>query len=291
MLDMSLPSGARYRASMRTALVALVLVGVTACGGGHTTAPVDAAVGDGPAADGRPAGVIDGLCTGQPGKPRVLVYTYENLWRHISNYYARLAIYNMCMTRGFNVETSNDPAVINATRLADLDVVVFSISSGPGVSQAGRTDLEAWVRKGGGLVGLHSASATEPDWQFYIDNIGARFAGHVPGMQLATVKTMGPHPIVDGLATSFTATDEWYFFQSRPEDVAGMQMVLALDETTLPADYPAMYKVGYHPIGWAHDKFGERVFYTALGHNPDAFSDPTIVELIGRAIEWAAHQR
>lgn len=237
-------------------------------------------------------GQLDGLCAGQPGKPRVLVYTYENLWRHQSNLSARQVIYDMCGTRGFNVSTSNDWRVINATQLAEFDVVVFSITSGQGLDAAGRADLESWVLRGGGLVGLHSASATEWGDAFFVENIGAKFLLHVPGMQAATVRVVpGAHPITDGLPTSFPITDEWYSFQTRPEDVAGMQMLFALDEDTLPADYPAQYKVGYHPIGWAHALHGGRVFYTAMGHNPANYEDPIFLDIIGRAIEWAAHQR
>ena len=275
---------------MRISVALAVLL--CACGDNRQGVVIDAAI-DAPTTtpDGRPLGVIDGLCTGVPGKPRVLVYSRENLWRHLSNYYSRLAIYNMCQSRGFNVTTTNDPQAINVTRLADFDVVVFAHTSGPGLDPQGRADLNAWVQAGGGVVGLHSASATEPDWSYYADKlIGARFAGHVPGMQPATVKLVGSHPITDGL-TDFPATDEWYFFQTRPENDPDLHVVLALDETTLPADYPAMYKQGYHPIGWVNEQYGGRVFYTAIGHNPDLWSDPTILELTGRAIEWCAHQR
>ena len=286
---------------MRTAWAILLALMTGGCGD-QLKAPPDAA-NDGNAAadgdvvfdaatpDGRPLGQIDGLCTGQPTGPRVLVYTYENLWRHYSNYDARLALYDMCETRGFNVTTTNDPHAINATRLADFDVVVFSITSGPGIDAQGLADFEAWLRAGHGMVGLHSASATEPDWTFYYDNIGARFAGHVPGMQEAQVLIMPGHPITDGLPITYLHTDEWYFFQTPPEDNTDMQMLLALDESTLPSDYPEQYKVGYHPIGWAHEKLGGRVFYTALGHNPQTFEDPIALELIGRAVEWAAHKR
>lgn len=276
---------------MRPRPAMLLAAALLAACGDPPAAPGDGGAPDGAPADARDPGVIDGECAGQPGRPRVLVYTYENLWRHASNYTARYAIYDMCASRGFHVRTTNDPHAINAARLAEADVVVFSITSGPGIDAAGRADLEAWARAGGGLVGLHSASATEPAWPFYVDSIGARFAGHVPGMQAATVRVVGSHPITDGLPASFAWTDEWYFFQARPEEVAGQQMVLALDEATLPADYPEMYKVGYHPIGWAHERFGGRAFYTALGHNPDGFADPGLRELLGRAIEWAAHQR
>ncbi len=269
---------------MRRYLALAAIVG--ACGSAPDGGP-DA----GPPPD-RPWGVIDGACRGQPGRPRVMVYSRENLWRHLSNFYARLAIYDMCTTRGFDVITSNDPLAINAARLANLDVVVFAITSGPGIDPLGQADLEAWVRAGGGVVGLHSASATEPTWPFYVGAIGATFRGHVPGMQAATVRIEPTaHPITDGLAAPPVLTDEWYFFNERPEQVPGLHMLLALDEDSLPPDYPPEYKVGYHPIGWTHDIDRGRVFYTALGHNPDAWSDPWVLELVGRSIEWAAHQR
>jgi uncharacterized protein len=254
-------------------------------------APPVATPPDAPASDARPEGQLDGLCEGEPGTPRVLVFARENLWRHESNYDARLAIYDMCETRGFTVETTNDPLAINATRLAHTDVVVFSLTSGDVMDALGRADFEAWMRAGGGLIGIHSASATEWRWPFYVGAIGAQFGGHNPGMQPAMVDVVAPaHPITESM-TRFAWTDEWYFFQSRPEEVEGLDVVLALDEDTLPADYPDEYKVGYHPIAWAREKDGGRMFYTALGHNPAAFRRPELVALLGRAIEWAARRR
>jgi type 1 glutamine amidotransferase len=222
----------------------------------------------------------------------VLVYTYENMWRHPSNLYARGAILDMCTTRGFSVTSSNDPHAINAGRLAQTDVVVFAVTSGEGLDASAKVDLEAWGRAGGGLVGIHSASATESEFPYYVASIGAQFATQGPGLEAATVRMVpGSHPITDGLPAALTATDEWYAFQTRPEDSTGMQMLFALDEDTLPADFPAMNKVGYHPIAWAHELYGGRVFYTAMGHNPDDYADPSFLEILGRAVEWAAHQR
>jgi type 1 glutamine amidotransferase len=251
--------------------------------------PVDAPA---PAPDARPLGMIDGECVGEPGRPRVLVYTYENLWRHLSNYHARAAIYDMCTTRGFSVTTTNDPRAINATRLAAHDVIVFAVTSGSGLDAASRADLEAWLRAGGGYVGLEAAAATETQWPFYVENVGAAFAGHPPGLQLGTVRVEpAAHPITEGLPASFDLVEQWYIFDRRPEEVPGIEVLLTLDETTLPADFPPEYQVGYHAIGWAHERFGGRAFYTGLGDNPDGFADPTLLELIGRAIEWTGRGR
>lgn len=246
--------------------------------------PVDAA----PDA-ARPLGAIDGSCEGEAGRPRVLVYSYENLWRHESNLSARAAILDMCETRGFTVATTNDPRTMNPQQLADIDVIVFAVSSGSAMDQIERADLEAWIRAGGGVVGLEAAAATESDWPFFVDNLGAAFAGHAPDLWRATVRVEPTaHPITEGLPASFTVTDQWYVFDRRPEDVPGIHVLLTLDESTLPADFPPDFLRGYHAIAWTQEKYGGRVFYTGLGDNPDGFANARQLTLIANAIEWAA---
>ena len=269
---------------------ALVLVLVAACNAPAPAAHDGAADPPCPAPEPRPAGMIDGACDGQPGAPRVLVYSYENLWRHLSNYYARAALFAMCKTRGFHVETTNDPHAFTAQRLASFDVVVFAVTSGSGMSAADQQDFEAWVRAGGGVVGLEGAAATEPQWPFFAANLGASFQGHAPENVRATVRLGGDDPITQGLP-ALDIIDQWYVFPSHPELQAGLQVVMTLDESTLPPDYPSTFREGYHPLGWTYAPFGGRVFYTALGDAPGDFSNATILELLGRGIEWAAHRR
>ncbi len=257
-------------------LIALAMV--TACGDNL----------DGP--QPRPQGHIEMRVDGKPGKPRVLVYTFENMWRHPSNLDCRAAIVNMNATRGFAVETTNDPLAINATNLAEIDVIVFSITSGDGLDALGRADLEAWIRAGGGVVGFHSASSTEVTWPFFTDEvIGTRFATHANGLFKATVK-LAPHPITAGLP-DLVLTDEWYMFTQRPETIDGAQVLMTIDEDTLPAEYPAMYKQGTHGIGWVRAVDAGRMFYAGYGHAPASWYDPLVLETTARAIEWAAHQR
>jgi type 1 glutamine amidotransferase len=271
--------------------LALLLVTLVACGDNTPLSTHDGANEACPETVPRPEGHIDLTLQGEPGKPRVLVYTYENFWRHYSNIDCSHAILAMNVTRGFTVSLTNDPWAINAKNLANVDVVVFAITSGSGLDPRGQAELEAWIRAGGGVVGFHSASATESFWPFFVKTIGTTFAGHVNGLQKATVRiASSTHPITAGLP-DIELTDEWYFFAQRPETIPGNEILLTLDEDTLPPDYPANNKQGYHPIGWAHEPFGGRVFYSAFGHAQEAWTDPTVLEITGRAIEWAAHQR
>lgn len=271
--------------------LAVIAVTAAACGD-NIPFLADGSV-DTPVPDGWPRreGHVDIRLEGDPGKPRVLVYTYENFWRHYSNIDCSHAILAMHFTRGYTVATTNDPFAINAKNLAETDVVVFSITSGSGLDPQSQHDLETWVRAGGGIVGFHSASATEPFWPFFVGTIGTTFAGHVDGLYKATVRiASSTHPITTGLP-DIELTDEWYFFAQRPETIPDNEILLTLDEDTLPPEYPAASKQGYHPIGWAHAPYGGRVFYSAFGHAQAAWSDPTVLEITARAIEWAAHQR
>ncbi len=227
---------------------------------------------------------------GEPGKPRVLVYTFENYWRHVSNISCMDALLAMTATRGFAIEVTNHPEAINATTLSGIDVVAFCVTSGDGLSARSKNDLETWIRAGGGTVGFHSASMTEATWPFYVDHVGTYFATHAPGLFTGTLNVTPSHPITSGLS-DFPLTEEWYSFAQRPETIAGTQVLLAVDESTLPPEYPAENKLGYHAIAWVSERDGGRMFYAAFGHNPATFADPSAVEIIGRAIEWAAHQR
>jgi cytochrome c len=274
------------------ALVIAAALALAACGDNHRARDLpEAGTGSGSDPNGQPPDdYIFSRLNGQPGKPRVLVYTFMNYWQHYSSISCMSAIWDMARTRGFTVLTTNHPLGINSANLAQVDVVAFCVTSGRGLSPQGQADLEAWIRAGGGTVGFHAASYTEPFWKFYVDHIGTLFATHADGLWPATLRTATTHPITAGLG-DFQLTDEWYVFVQRPETIPGAQMVIALDEGTLPAGYPAALKQGYHAIAWTSERDGGRMFYSAFGHVPENFSDPNVLEIVGRSIEWAAHQR
>ena len=73
--------------------------------------------------------------------------------------------------------------------------------------------LENFIHNGGGFVGVHAASDTHYDWPWYGDLVGAYFAGHPPGTQLATVRIENhDHPSTAHYGDSFEINDEWYFW-------------------------------------------------------------------------------
>ncbi|MBK7071081.1 MAG: ThuA domain-containing protein [Myxococcales bacterium] len=232
--------------------------------------------------------VIDAACRGTADQPRVLVFSRETLWTHPSTPVARAALVDMCATRGFTVTASSDPAAFTSGVLADVDVVVFAVTSGNVLDEPARDAFEPWVRAGGGVVGLHSASATEYDWPFFVELIGARFRTHPPVLTVADVTVEDPAaPSATGLPARWSRTDEWYAFHERPED-QGVHVVLALDEASAQPPLPDDQRVGYHPIAWTDDHLGGRMFYTAMGHTPESYAEPAFLDLVAHALTWAA---
>lgn len=242
-----------------------------------------------PAADppGVRDAVVDGSCTGAGG-PRVLVFSRETLWMHPSTPVAQAAFLAMCTSEGFSVIASRDPAIFDRDRLADVDVVVFAVTSGDVLDDVGRAALEPWVRAGGGVLGLHSASATESGWPFFVELIGAQFRTHPAELLAGTLTVEDPaSPVVADLPARWTRTDEWYTFHQRPEE-AGVHVVLALDEASVGDALPVDQRLGYHASTWTDDHLGGRMFYTAMGHTPESYAEPAFLAMLAHAITWAA---
>ncbi len=254
-------------------------------------APVVCALATVVACSGSPSepreAVIDAECAGRGG-PRVLVFSRETLWMHPSMPVARAALVDLCASEGFSVVASSDPAVFDADRLAATDVVVFAVTSGNVLDDPGRAAFEPWVRAGGGVVGIHSASATEYDWPFFVELIGARFRTHPPVLIAGDVTIEDASPIVAGLPAPWRRTDEWYSFHEQPEELdATVDVILALDEATA-ADLPADQRTGFHPVAWTDDHLGGRMFYTSMGHTPESYAEPDFLRLLAQGITWAA---
>ena len=237
-------------------------------------------------ASGPREAALAGECAGDG--PRVLVFSRETMWMHPSTPVARAALLGLCASEGFAVTASSDPAVFDS--IADFDVAVFAVTSGNVLDDRGRAAFEPWVRAGGGVVGVHSASATEYDWPFFVELIGARFRTHPPTLVAGDVTTLAAAPVVAGLPVPWRRTDEWYSFHEEPEALAAsVDVVLALDEDSAP-DLPADQRTGLHPVAWTDDHLGGRMFYTSMGHTPESYGEPAFLQLLTQAITWTARR-
>lgn len=238
----------------------LLCAGLAACGG-----PAAAPGGSGPAAG--------------PVPYRVLVFTRTTGFRHASIPTGIATVRALGAEDGFAVTATEDPGAFRPAELAGYRAVVFLSTTGDVLDPAGRSALEAYVRGGGGFVGVHSASDTEYGWPFYAELVGARFAGHPP-VQPVTVR-FRPGALTAGLPATWRVTDEPYNFRGRPE---GAQVLATLDEST----YTGGTMGADHPIAWTAEVGRGRSFYTGLGHPDAIYADPVFRTLLAAGIRYAA---
>jgi len=170
---------------------------------------------------------------------------------------------------------------------ADYDVIVFVSANPCELDEAKREEFVNYVKSGGGIVGVHSASATakEPKrWLWWEELIGRVFLSH-PRKQSALMSVVDQSfPACAHLPEKWLWTDEWYAFETPfPES---LNVVLTVDERTY--DTGEKHVMGdFHPIAWRHEPMGARVFYTAIGHIAESYKDTAFREHMYGGMLWA----
>jgi len=150
------------------------------------------------------------------------------------------------------------------------------------LSVEGRANLRAFAEAGGGVVVIHHAIVSYPDWDWYRDLIGARYLeSPAAGMPASTYRhdesmrvVVGrAHPVTAGL-TDFTLLDETY---------KGMWLA-PTNTVLLTTDNPTADP----PVAWVSAYDRARVVTIQLGHGPESHRDPSYRQLVGNAMTWVA---
>jgi type 1 glutamine amidotransferase len=220
---------------------------------------------------------------GPPGKVLgLLVFSETKGYRHDAIPEGIAMMKGICAKEGWSAEFTEDSSIFEAKSLAKFDAAVFLLTTGDALEPGEEREFEAFIRKGGGYVGIHSASDTEYDWPFYGKLVGAYFESH-PAIQKATVRIEDRrHSTVKHLGKSWEWTDEWYNFRANPR--GSVKVLATVDEST----YTGGKMEKDHPVIWCHDFSGGRAWYTALGHVKESYTDPKFVKMISEALKWAS---
>jgi type 1 glutamine amidotransferase len=170
-------------------------------------------------------------------------------------------------------------AQLSARRLRRADAVVFANTSGE-LPLADRPSLRLFVRRGGALIGTHSATDTLHSWPAFETLLGGEFARHGAVQQGRLTVSRRAHPVTRGLPRSFTLTDEFYEFEGPVP--ARTRVLLRLDPDSVPDEAGRDM-----PLVWAR-RYGEgRVFYDALGHQPATWEHRLNRRILARGVAWA----
>lgn len=209
---------------------------------------------------------------------KVLIYSRTAGFRHGSIEAAKTALSALVKDRDWTLILSENPADLTKDKLKDVKAVVFLMTTGDALDQAAQEGVEAFVRGGGGWVGVHSASDTEYSWPWYAKLVGAYFKGHTAadtdGVAIVSDRV---HPATKHLPTVWSRKEEWYEFKSNPRGTA--HILMTVDKGAMGHD---------HPHAWCHNYDGGRAFYTAGGHSDAAWADKPFLDHVAAAIDWAA---
>jgi type 1 glutamine amidotransferase len=243
-----------------------------------------------PAADPHwPAPVLDTVPPQLP--PAVLIVSKTNAFRHDSIADAVPAIERLVAARGWSSFATENAAVFNPDQLARFDLVVFASASGEMFTAEQAAAFQAWVAQGHGFVAIHATGdASMPDW-FDAMIGGARFIGHPGGadhiQEGDLVIADRTHPATRHLPERWRWADEFYSFEPRPGPDS--RILARLDEAGLRLE-PRLRMGDDHPMIWWRCEGRARVFYSALGHEPETWAEPAHLQLIDGAMAWAARQ-
>lgn len=205
---------------------------------------------------------------------------------------ATAALTAMAKREGWTIVFSENGAIFNPEQLKLFKAVVWNNVSGDVLTNAQRGALKDYVENGGGFAAFHG-SGGDPhyDWDWYVDTlIGARFIGHTGNPQFQQAKVIIDDPqsaIVKGLV-DWSMTEEWYSFQASPR-LTGAHVLVRLDESTYNlVEGKRDIHMGDHPIAWTKCIGSGRSFYSAIGHRPENYSEPSSIRLLEQGIVWAA---
>ncbi len=228
-------------------------------------------------------------------------------WKNGRPSFAEKILLDLGAKNGWEFTFSKDGSKFSPEYLAQFDAVFFYTTGDlcskgtdgePPMTPAGKQALFDFVRGGKGFIGTHSASDTfhtdneskkGPDRYLnhgtnadaYVCFLGGEFIIHGE-QQVATNRVIDPNfPGFEKTGDSFAFLEEWYSLK----DFAPDDHVLTVIDA--PHMKGPMYDRPPYPNTWARMEGKGRVWYTALGHREDVWTNPTFQEILVGGIKWA----
>jgi sugar phosphate isomerase/epimerase len=204
-------------------------------------------------------------------------------------------------TGAFTTVVSRDPAVFKRDHLAQFDAVCLNNTVGNLFTDPQlRQNLLEFALCGGGLLGIHGTTVAFTDfqqgaketWPEFGSMIGARGASHLAQDERVVVKLDSPdHPLNRPFGgKGFEHVSE--FFRVRgPYSRDRLHVLFSIDtaKTELPPQgtHPGVERADEdYALAWTRNYGRGRVVYCTIGHSPDDFMNPKILEFYLGAVQF-----
>jgi len=180
------------------------------------------------------------------------------------------------------------PFPITNKNLDYFDAIFFIGLREIELSAQQRADLLSFVKEDGkGFVAAHTASTAFFSWPEFGELLGGRFDQHPWNVVEATVLVEDPtFPAMRDFPPRMVLRDE--FYQTKDFSRDKIRVLARLDPKSVDLTRPDVHRTdGDFPVAWAKTYGKGRVFYSSLGHAPEAWDDPRIQHMYLEAIKWA----
>lgn len=206
---------------------------------------------------------------------------------------AKSSIAQLGVANNFQVVFSDSTKNLSPAYFDGYQTVVFNnvTMAGKIFDTASMQVFEKYLQSGGGHVGMHGAIDIQGSWNNYSDYLGATGVSHGLAGQNGTVN-LDPESVNQGFAkgvpATFSVAEEWWKITPNPRNSTGTRILLTLDESSTPT-LGSSAMGGDHPVAWAREYKGGRIFYTTFGHANAVFTASFFGNHIYQGIAWSAN--
>ncbi len=226
--------------------------------------------------------IVMGSCTSKrSAKPKVLVFFKTSGFEHASIPKGIAAIQELGTANNFDVDTTSNSERFTEDTLKDYASIIFLSTTGEVLNTKQEAAFERYIQSGGGFVGVHAATDTEYDWNWYGQLVGAYFISHPPGTQEANFVVKDNNFIATDFLTDslWIRTDELYNFKKINPNI---KVLITIDENS----YEGGTNGEFHPMSWYHEYDGGRSFYTAMGHTDESYEEENFLKHLLGGIQY-----
>jgi type 1 glutamine amidotransferase len=274
-----------------------------------------------PAKEQPPGGAVEKITASipaeayaKPKKPRkLLVFSRTNGFRHQSIVTGKIALEEMGKKTGaYEAVISDELSNFEKDKISQFDAICFLSTTmnpfAPFKEELGKMseeekaaatkyelelkeNLMAYVKAGGGFVGIHAATDTFYEWAEYGEMINGYFDGHPwgAGSQVNIYVEPGQekHPLVAMFNGQRLDFKEEIYQLKAPYDSSKVHMLLRLDPEKSAQVKGKKRADNDYGVAWARNWQKGRVFYCSIGHNHEMYWNPEVLRHYLAGIQWA----
>lgn len=218
------------------------------------------------------------FCSVLQAQQEVLVLTKTNGFRHSSIEKGVQTFKEIGAKHNWNITHSEDSLVFTKKNLDKIDLVIFLNTTGDIFGESQEKAFKNYMENGGRFFGIHAASDTEFEWEWFGKFIGGYFKSH-PNKQTATIHKTTAHETVKAFPETMQRFDEWYNFYNLNPDVT---VTLSLDESS----YEGGENGENHPYAWFQEVGDGLMYYTGGGHTEESYDEPGFRQHLEDVMLW-----